>query len=199
MRIAICGTSGTGKTTLATVLSERLGVPFIAEDLKEVVEAGFRVGRAIGREPRAEALGAYLAEIDAWLDRRERAVGMESGYVMDRFSFDIPRMIVASRLDLGTRHLQELITRCQRQAADLDLVVLLPLNGWMMEAERNEYGLKRSQSLIKRLSSQSTLIGVLQQFCAVPRLDINQRLELTEQRVEAVLGALEKLKQRRQA
>lgn len=197
MKIAICGTSGTGKTTLATALSTRLGVPLIAEDFKAVAEAGFQVGRAIGREQRAEALAVYLAEIDAWLNRREeRALSMDAGYVMDRFSFDVPRMIVASRLDIGSQRLQALINRCQRQAADLDLVVLLPLNAWMMETERNEDGLKRSRSLMNRLSSQSTLIGVLQQFCPVPRLDINQRLETTEQRVEAVLGALEKLRQR---
>jgi nicotinamide riboside kinase len=44
-RIAIVGSFSTGKTTLAEVLSRRLGLPLLPETAREVVELGFKLDK----------------------------------------------------------------------------------------------------------------------------------------------------------
>lgn len=53
-RIAIVGSFSTGKTTLAEVLSRRLGLPLLPETAREVVELGFKLDK--DATPETEAL-----------------------------------------------------------------------------------------------------------------------------------------------
>lgn len=81
-RIALSGSSGTGKTTLGRRLAAELGVPFIEEGMRTRIEAGLRVERL--DQPQLRALHREL-----WDEHRERVEAeAQTGFVVDRSSAD---------------------------------------------------------------------------------------------------------------
>ena len=83
-RIALCGSAGTGKTTLGRALADALGLPFLEEGMRTRIEAGLRPASLSSLE-----LERLFAEL--WEEQRtgqERAVERDGGYVADRSAVD---------------------------------------------------------------------------------------------------------------
>jgi len=76
--IAIVGSFSTGKTTLAEVLSRRLGLPLLPETAREVVELGFKLDK--DATPETEAL-IFLKQYNNELSTEE--------FVGDRSLIDV--------------------------------------------------------------------------------------------------------------
>ncbi len=85
MRIALSGSAGTGKSTLAALLGRRLGLPVIGEGMREHLE---RTGVDLHRLSHAEFRALVLS---LWEERREaeaRAEREAGGFVADRAGVD---------------------------------------------------------------------------------------------------------------
>ncbi len=80
-RIAITGSAGTGKTTLGRALADELGVPFLAERMRERIESGLDVGALSRRDWRA------LIESE-WESQCAAEAACPNGFVADRSSVD---------------------------------------------------------------------------------------------------------------
>ena len=83
-RIALCGSAGTGKTTLGRALAQRLELPFLEEGMRRRMEAGLRT---------ADLSHTQLEELfeELWreqLDEQESATSRHGGFVADRSALD---------------------------------------------------------------------------------------------------------------
>jgi nicotinamide riboside kinase len=81
-RIAISGSAGVGKTTLASRLARVLGVPLVGEGMREYIETSGVDLHSIGWE----GMRALVARL--WDERREAEERAADGFVADRSSYD---------------------------------------------------------------------------------------------------------------
>lgn len=81
LRIALCGSAGTGKTTLARRLSAELGVPCIGEGMREYLERTGTDLHALGHDGLLDLVRRL------WEERME-AEAANPSFVADRSSYD---------------------------------------------------------------------------------------------------------------
>ena len=80
-RIALSGSAGVGKTTLARRLAAELGVPYIPEGMREYIESGGVDLHELGHDGMRELV------VRLWEDRK-RAELEAGSFVADRSSYD---------------------------------------------------------------------------------------------------------------
>ena len=118
LRIAVTGSAGVGKTTLARALSERLGLPAVREEMREYRLQG---GAPLGTLS-AEAAGRVLAALYAVRRDRERL----DGFVADNCALDYAAYAIhhgCAEAASATR------TQAEADALRYDLVFVLPWGG----------------------------------------------------------------------
>lgn len=81
-RIAICGSAGTGKSTLARRLAAELGVPFIGEGMREYLERTHVDLHSLGWD------GLQSLVLTLWEERKAAEAACQAGFVADRASYD---------------------------------------------------------------------------------------------------------------
>lgn len=125
VRIAITGSAGVGKSTLADRLGGRLGLPVIEEGMRTRLSRGLDLHDLSKADFRAlvlELFGETMAKADA--ARRETG-----GFVADRAPADFVAFWLYYGLAEDEAATQELFERARAATASLDAVVLLPWGG----------------------------------------------------------------------
>ncbi len=188
MRIAIIGTAGIGKTTLASALSEILSLPLIKEDLGEVVQA---VSLLNAPHPAPVGQGNPIEicrnACRRWLAHRQGIQEKLPGFVQDRCAIDIlQRWLLLNLSEQDNMATLEIIRQTRALVSTLDWVIIPPFN--MSLEKENEASLTRSHSLSLLFRGQSLTIGVAQ-MC-VPRnklLLIPATVRSRQERIDFVL------------
>lgn len=80
-RVALSGSAGTGKTTLGRALAATLGVPFLEEPMRALLQGGLDL-HALSHDGMRELL------VDLWRQQREAEDDAVGGFVADRSSAD---------------------------------------------------------------------------------------------------------------
>lgn len=120
-KVALCGSAGTGKTTLGRALSKRLGVPYIPEGMRERIEGGLDV-----RSLSHAAFRALVVELwEEQCAREDAAVAAHGGFVSDRSPLDFTafRLVYAM---LEEPELDAQLAEAVRRVRALDRLVVLP-------------------------------------------------------------------------
>ena len=81
-RIAISGSAGTGKSTLARRLATSLGLPYIGEGMREYLERTGTNLHDLGHE------GVRAVVLELWEARKQAEEEAREGFVADRASYD---------------------------------------------------------------------------------------------------------------
>ncbi len=119
-RIAISGSAGVGKSTLAAALAGKLGLPYIPEGMREYLVSGAPGLHALSRAGLRDLL------LRLWSERLEREAAAPNGFVADRSSYDF----AAFWLFYGFAEAEDPVTdaylRAAMDPARYDIVALLP-------------------------------------------------------------------------
>ena len=197
MKIALTGTSGIGKTTLAKALSERFSIKLIEEDFNAMVYAAHVLEKTpTSKEKESIKAGEQLLKVmDEWLVKRMCYFNSNESFIEDRFCIDAIGYLAKSIVgQLREDILKDLIVKCSQYTGIYDLIIVPPIADWSMTQYKNEAGLYRKNNFAMKITSQSTRIGLLEQFCAAPKLYINASCNTTEQRLDYVCAVISQLK-----
>jgi len=170
-KIAISGTEGTGKTTLASEVSKRYGVPVIPEFARDVAqEMGIKELRKISPEKTLEFQKAILS-----LKKAEEA--KHTSFIADRSTADnMAYYLRWCARDLDDKCNEEYVEGCRRQLKTYDLVVILPWD--VIPLERDGF---RTAKRYYQYEMQCTILGILMDHGIPHEIlrepDLNKRVE----------------------
>lgn len=119
-RIAISGSAGVGKSTLARALAAELGVPYIPEGMREYLESGAPNLHTLGPD------GLRTLVLRLWAERQEREAAATSGFVADRASYDFAAFWLFYRFAEPGDPTTESYLAATMDPGRYDLVALLP-------------------------------------------------------------------------
>lgn len=181
-RIALCGSAGTGKTTLGRALSQHFGVPYIPEGMRARLESGLDV-QGLGHE----GLRDLVREL--WAEQRAReadAIARAGGFVADRSPVDYAAFWLTYRFtddpDATARFFEETFGTVD----EYDRIVCLPWGALPLEAD----GVRSSNPWVQR-SFQALVEGLLQREVSAQRYALLPRpLTTLPDRVAWVLDQL---------
>lgn len=174
-RIAISGSAGVGKSTLARRVAEELGWPYIPEGMREYLESGAPSLHDLG--PR----GVRDLVLRLWEDRKGAEARAGDAFVADRASYDFAAFWLyyrfAERDDATERYFAETLDPTR-----YDAVFLLPWNRIPLVAD----GVRSSDPWVQ-LHVQLLIEGMV-------RRGARHVVEVTagplDERIRAVVGAL---------
>lgn len=121
-RVALSGSSGTGKTTLGQRLADRLGVTFIDEGFRRRLEAGLDV-HALGRDGFRALMWELWEEL---LAAEADAIARTGGFVSDRSSIDFAAFWMHYRFTDHVEETERFVTTTLDHARHYDRIVALP-------------------------------------------------------------------------
>ena len=159
--LAISGSAGTGKSTLAKQLADRLKLPYVAE--------GFRTRLDEGLDPhtlsREELRGLLLELYEEAIAELDKAVQRDDGFVADRCSIDF----LAFWLHYGfcsEEEMTEKLYRCSiKDVLRYHQVIILPWDAFAIEDDG-----RRSTNKWLQLKFQSLFEGLAHRFIPFEKL-----------------------------
>ena len=125
-RIGISGSAGTGKSTLARSLANRLSVPYIPEGMRERLEAGLDLHDLSHAELR-DLLVTMFQEMTALTETEQTNGG---GFVCDRAPIDYMAFWLYYGFGADENATQEFFASAERASGAFELIVILPWNAF---------------------------------------------------------------------
>ena len=119
MKIALSGSAGTGKTTLARALSQELALPYFEEGMRSLLEGGLDL-HSLNIEQHRQLMR------DMWSAQEAQELGAVEGFVADRSSLDYAAFWLHYGLYEDREASDEFMAAMQAYAESYDHVVLLP-------------------------------------------------------------------------
>jgi nicotinamide riboside kinase len=174
-RIALSGSAGIGKTTLARRLAADLGVPYIPEGMRAYLERGGADLHALGRS------GLRALVLQLWDEQREAEARATSGFVADRSAFDFAAFWIYYGYAADDPETETLFAQTQ-DPLRYDAVWLLPWGAFPIEAD----GIRSSNRWIQ-LHAHVLIEGMLHRANAPLR---HVTAEGVDARVAQICGAI---------
>lgn len=182
-RLALSGSAGVGKTTLAQALAARWSLPYVDEGMRKRLEAGLAL-HDLDREQKRHLL---LELADEAYAGQQLAITANGGFISDRSPIDQ----IAFWLHYGfaqdpDEETAEVVERQIMRTAIVDVVVLLP---WGVLPLKDD-GVRRSNSFVQ-LHYQALVDGLLRNFLPPDKLvvmpkdvvKLEERIDWVEQRL----------------
>ncbi len=119
-RIAISGSAGVGKSTLARALAAELGLPYLPEGMREYLQSGGPDLHQLGHD------GIRALVLRLWEERREAEERAATGFVADRSSYDFAAFWLFYRFAEPADTVTTAYLDATMRADRYDLVALLP-------------------------------------------------------------------------
>lgn len=185
VRIALCGSAGTGKSTLARRLARELGLPYIAEGMRARLEAGLDL-HALGRE----GLRALVEEL--WREQRDAEARATEGFVADRSSYDFAAFWLHYGLHVGREDDGAGFRAWCAHGARYERVIVLPWGVLPLAADG-----VRSTDPWTQLRFQAIVEGILARFAPPGQaLAVSGTTDLETRVREALEGVAERAVER---
>ena len=177
MKIAICGSAGTGKTTLATALAAKQKCSVVAEQYDDFFDDKFDFIKPAGRLQR---------QILATLEQKNRIENDNGDFVADRCPVDLFNLWLSRGFGANRRKTADLYNRCRSYMRKYDRIIVLPWSALRLTQVKEQASRRRRvMNPWIQLYNHSTMIGLLQQWVNPTRLvpipfdvaDLNERVD----------------------
>ncbi len=186
-RLALSGSAGTGKTTLARALADHLELPYIPEGMRERIEAGFNP-----HDAGPDGLRALISELwEEQAAREDAAVRDHGGFVADRSAVDFAAFWLHYGFAWDAAATRAFFARTLQASDRYDRVLVLPWGALPLVAD----GVRTPNPYLQR-QFQATLEGLLarelpaERVGWVPPLDgVGARLAWVEDLLRGAGGA----------
>ena len=152
LRVAMCGSAGTGKTRLAKALATKLGLPYIPEGMRERLEAGLDI-QSLDHGAFRRLVVSMWAEQCA---REDAAVAELGGFVADRSPWDHAAFWLQYGVSDEVGDLEPLFAQARARSEALDRLVVLPWGSIPLVADG-----VRSPSRWRQRAFQATVEGLV--------------------------------------
>ena len=153
LRLAISGSAGTGKSSLAAGLASYLKVPYLEENFRKRREKGL-IFQDLSR------LEQSLLIRDLYRDAIDQAVKCSDGFVQDRCPIDFLAFWFHYGFWSEDKQSMSLFDRAQQDLVHYDRIIILPWGVFDIE----EDGI-RSTNRWLQLKFQALLEGLISRFC----------------------------------
>jgi len=177
MKIAISGSAGTGKTTLATALAAKIDCATIAECYDEFFDDICEFIKPTSR---------LQHKIIETLELKNRIEDERGEFIADRCPVDLFNLWLSRGFGENQIKTVDFYNRCRSYIRKYDCIVVLPWSALPLMQIKNHGGRRqRVMNSWTQLYNHSTIIGLLQQWVAPNRLlpvpfelvDISARIE----------------------
>lgn len=161
MKVAIAGSAGIGKTTLARALADRYGCRLIEEGYDKLFG------------PDAEFLHSHVQlgrEIVSLLERKHSLENEAAVFVADRCAVDLFNLWMSCGFGIDEKATGWLYRRCRRYSAKYDFVFVLPWSAIPLRQIAAPAPRRRSMNPWFQLYSHANVIGLLHQWLPAARL-----------------------------
>ncbi|MCP5156866.1 MAG: ATP-binding protein [Ectothiorhodospiraceae bacterium] len=128
-RLAISGSAGCGKSTLARALAERHHVPYIEEEMRRLIEGGLDLHQVTPAEHRA----LISDQLDGMVAAARAAVRDHGGFVCDRSPVDFAAFWLYFRFGFDRPATDRFFARVEAALEAFGPVVLLPHGALALE------------------------------------------------------------------
>ncbi len=180
-RLALSGSAGVGKTTLGHALSERYGVPYIAEGMRRRLEGGL-ILHSLSHVQLAGLIQELWAE---QLAAEEAAIAAHGGFIADRSSVDYAAFWLHYRFTDDLRATEVFFSETLSRISTYDRIVLLPWGVLPLVAD----GIRSSNPWLQR-QFQAVVEGLLHREVEPDRLLVMPDVVELARRLELISDAL---------
>lgn len=197
LKIVVSGPTGSGKTTFVRALAQRMGVPALEENMKDIYQAHGKFIQArkkpdISSPELEEAFKLASEPFVAWAQGRSKQYQTHAGFVADRWEADLLDLWLKLYADFGHDKLTRGLLRDMRNKSEtFDYAVVMPLEP-RFEEERNEDGLRRKSAFSLRFMSQIMTGGLIRQCPKLRVIPIPGKPMSVEERLDFIVKAIEK-------
>lgn len=182
MKIAVSGSAGIGKSSLAKAISEKLGLPLIAENYEALFDNPDKFNKP-------DLIAAQILKI---FSTKHQLEAKYDSFITDRCSIDLFHFWMKIGLWIRQKETDQLYDTAIQQAGQYDLIVLPPC-GLLQISSDHEAGDARKRSLSPHVQqyNHASIAGLAIQWVPIDRLlflpNIKQSID---ERVEEVMKKL---------
>jgi predicted ATPase len=190
--IALSGTSGTGKTTLAQELSKKYDLAIKSENIRPIIDALKIVAQNKDPNLQHQLVSNYIQISNDWIQESQEFIKKHDRCVLDRCALDILTRFFFSNLFNDNSEPIFKLTQLFRKQSESMTALIIPSIIQPNISASNEDKLVR-HPISRRLHSQACTIGLAKMYARCPVILLPHQMTQLEPRTTAVSKAIEEI------
>tara|TARA_R110002096_G_scaffold421604_1_gene627475 strand:- start:530 stop:1090 length:561 start_codon:yes stop_codon:yes gene_type:complete len=161
MKVAISGSAGTGKTTLARALAEQWGCVLVEEGYDDFFDERYNY---------IQSRSELKRRIVSLLESKHRLEQEQESFVVDRCPVDLFNLWMAQGFGDDQKSTGALYSQCRKYIEKYDRVIVLPWSAIPLKQLEHSESRRRTMNCWHQLYNHANIIGLLHQWVVPAKL-----------------------------